>query len=361
MLSKTRPQGSLAKVCEGMRILIAEDQDMARLILATHLRKWGHEVLEARDGREALDHIVREPESFDMLITDWSMPRMDGVELASRVRELSNASQYIYIILLTGRGEGNDIVEGFSLGGVDDYVVKPFAAAELQMRIQVGNRVIRAERSQRLLNSDLQGIVRQQTTIIRETQDEIISRLFSALEFRDEETGCHVQRIGCMSAFLGELLGWEASVIDLITGAAPLHDIGKIGVPDTVLRKPDRLTSDEFRVIARHSEIGAHILSNSHNPTIQMAERIARSHHENWDGSGYPHGQQGEDIPLVARVVSIVDVYDALLSDRVYRPGLPLDEVLRIMHLGSGSKFDPVLLQLFFDNLSAIRAACETH
>lgn len=338
-----------------MRILIAEDQQMARLILATHLRSWGHYVIETANGNEALQAIIDNPNSVDMLITDWGMPIMDGVELARQVRTLSDTHQYIYIILLTGRGEFGDIIKGFAHGGVDDYIVKPFEAAELQMRIQVGNRVIQAERAQRLLNLNLQSIVRAQTDTIRKTQDEIISRLFSALEYRDEETGYHVHRIGNMTGYLANMLGWDEEKIDSIKSAAPLHDIGKIGIPDIVLHKPDRLTEEEFSTITHHAAIGAHILSGSSNPVIQMAETIARSHHENWDGSGYPDGLRGEEIPLEARLVSIVDVYDALLKDRIYRPGMPEEQVLQILREGSGIKFDPFLLKLFLDNLDSIR------
>lgn len=341
-----------------MRIVIAEDQQVARLILAAHLRSWGHEVTETAGGDEALDVITRNPNFFDMLITDWAMPGMDGVSLARHVRAFSDNTQYIYTILLTGKGEFGDIIEGFSQGGVDDYIVKPFEAAELQMRIQVGNRVIQAERTQRMQNINLQQIVREQTEAIRETQHEIISRLFNALESRDEETGCHVRRIGYMSAYIGELLGWDIDKIDAIRAAAPLHDIGKIGIPDSVLRKPGKLTEGEFRIITQHSEIGARILSRSHNPIIQMAEIIARNHHENWDGCGYPDGLSGETIPLEARVVAIADVYDALLADRVYRPGLPEAEVIRIMQGDRARKFDPDLLTLFVDNLAAIREGC---
>lgn len=338
-----------------MRIVIAEDQEMGRAILSGHLRRWGHDVIETRDGHEALSIIARSPDIIDMLITDWIMPVMDGVELARRVRRLSERKQYIYIILLTGRGEFNDIIEGFSQGGVDDYIVKPFEAAELQMRIQVGDRVVASERAQRQLNDSLQSIVRQQTAAIREAQEEIISRLFSALEFRDEETGGHVRRIGSMSASLGKLLGWNEQRLDTIRSAAPLHDIGKIGIPDHVLQKPGPLTPEEFLIIRRHAEIGARILSGSHNPVIMLGEIIAKSHHENWDGSGYPDGLRGEDIPLEARVVTITDVYDALLSDRIYRPSLTEQETVALLREGSGTKFDPRLLALFLDNLAYIR------
>lgn len=342
-----------------MRILVAEDQQVARIILATHLRNWGHQVTETSNGMEALEYITGNPAGVDMLITDWGMPSMDGVELARKVRAMSDASQYVYTILLTGRGDVGDMIKGFSQGGVDDYIVKPFEAAELRLRINVGNRVIRAERTQRSHSLDLEHIVRRQTEAIRETQGEIVSRLFSALESRDEETGSHMRRIGLMSAHLGEALGWGPRRMDAIKAAAPLHDVGKIGIPDMVLRKPGPLTPAEFTIITQHSAIGARILSGSGNPTIQMAEVIARHHHENWDGSGYPDGLQKDAIPIEARVVTIVDVYDALLSDRVYRPGLPESEVLRILRWECGRKFDPDICLLFLDAIDDIKSCCK--
>ncbi len=343
-----------------MRIVIAEDQEMGRLILAGHLRQYGHEVIETCDGQEALQAIMQMPD-IDMLITDWSMPIMDGVELARRVRELSQNSQYIYIILLTAKTDFNDKLEGFSEGGVDDYIEKPFEASELQLRIQVGNRVIDAERAQRMISANLQALVYEQTEIIRETQAEIVGRLFNALESRDGETGGHVHRIGLLSACMGKLLGWKNEYIEIIRSAAPLHDIGKIAVPDAVLRKPGKLTEEEFDIIKEHSSIGANLLSNSKNPIIMMGEVISHYHHENWDGTGYPSGLKATDIPIEARIVSIVDVYDALKSDRVYRPSLPEDKVISLLKEGSGKKFDPELLEIFLNNIEMMKEYVKDH
>lgn len=343
-----------------MKVVIAEDQNLARLVLAEHLKSWGHEVVETVNGLEALHYIAGAPEgSVDMLITDWSMPEMDGIALARKVRALSEAAGYVYIVLLTSRGEHHDILKGFSEGEVDDYVVKPFEAAELKMRIKVGERLVRAERRQRLYGRGLEEIVRKQTEAIRETQGEIISRLFGALRCRDEETGDHVRRIGLISSYMGRLLNWPEEKVSLIREAAPLHDVGKIGIPDSILRKPGPLSFQEYEIIKRHSLIGANLLSGSHNPVIRLAETVARHHHENWDGSGYPDGLKGLEIPQEARIVAVADVYDALMSDRVYRLGLPQDKVLAIMASERGRKFDPELLDMFLKHLAAIREFCE--
>ena len=343
-----------------MRILIAEDQALARLILSTHLQGWGHEVVETADGLEAFEYVTQNDGEIDMLITDWSMPRLDGLELAHRVRSLSDYSKYIYIILLTGHGEFSDRILGFSRGGVDDYIVKPFEEAELKHRINVANRLITAERQQRLYSQSLEDIVRSQTEAIRQTQGEIISRLFSALESRDQETGDHVRRIGFISARLGYYLGWKDREIDAMQAAAPLHDVGKIGIHDNVLLKPGPLTPEEFTVIQTHTVIGARILADSQNPVIRLAEGIALRHHENWDGSGYPGHLMGLDIPVEARVVAVADVYDALMADRIYRKGLPEEQVLRIIDEESGRKFDPEIARLFIRHIDDIRQGYQT-
>ena len=340
-----------------MRILVAEDQALARLVLTSYLRNWGHEVIETTDGQEALDYIASAPEKTDMLITDWSMPRLDGLELSKMVRGLSSDFHYIYIILLTSNSEFSDRMKGFAQGGVDDYIVKPFVEAELRHRINVANRIIMAERQLLNHNRNLEAVVRRQTETIRQSQEEIITRLFSALESRDQETGRHVRRIGLISAILGFYLGWSQDEVDAIRAAAPLHDIGKIGVQDNVLLKRDRLTVEEFAIIQSHSAIGANILANSENHIIRLAEVIALRHHENWDGTGYPGGLKGEDIPVAARVVAVADVYDALMADRIYRKGLPEQEVLKIIQAECGRKFDPRIVMVFLEKIDEIRAS----
>ncbi len=339
-----------------MNILIAEDQEMARFVLASQLRQWGYTVTDVENGQDALAHLLAAPDSIDMIITDWNMPLMDGIEFASKARELTRSSRYIYIILLTAKGETEDLVQGFTEGMVDDYIVKPFNEKQLQLRVQVGRRLVDSERALREYNTSLESLVRKQTVDIRETQAEIVGRLFNALEWRDHETAQHVSRIGLMSACLGGFLGWDQRRIDMIKAAAPLHDIGKIGISDSVLLKKARLDPEEYRQIQQHAAIGSKILSGSRNATIRMAECIARCHHENWDGSGYPKGLKGPAIPLEAQIVSIVDVYDAMLSDRVYRKGLAEDEVLRYIKEQRERKFLPSLVDLFLERLSEMKS-----
>lgn len=197
--------------------------------------------------------------------------------------------------------------------------------------------------------------VLEQTADVRQAQEEVICRLVSAAQWSDEETGMHIRRTGLLSEALARAAGWFGDDLEAIRQAAPMHDVGKIGIPDAILQKPDSLTPAEFEVMKTHTRIGADILSGSKVPMLQMARDIALDHHERWDGAGYPRGLAGKAIPEAARIVAIVDVYDALTHDRVYRPAMPEAEALAEMRRGAGTHFDPSLLSLFFLHLSELR------
>jgi putative two-component system response regulator len=202
--------------------------------------------------------------------------------------------------------------------------------------------------------------VREQTAAIRHGQEETIHRLLSASLGHDKETGTHIRRVGLLSEVLARVAGWSLPEAEDIRLAAPMHDIGKIGIRDAILRKPGPLNPEEFRIMQTHTVIGAEILSASDAPMLKMAEQIALNHHEHWDGGGYPAGLAGYAISEAARIVAIVDVYDALTHDRVYRPAIPEEKVLAIMQQGAGTQFDPLLLAAFFSQFSEIsRVAME--
>lgn len=332
-----------------MNILIAEDDAITLRRLQHFLEKWDHHVTTAANGVEALEKFL--DQDVELVITDWMMPEMDGMELVRQIRSGGRDKPYVYTILLTSRGEKEDVVKGLSEVGVDDYVVKPFEPDELRARLSVGERTVRLERTLREYGKGLEKIVRMQTRLIRKTQEETIIRLLTALESRDEETGGHVRRIGLFSAHLAEAAGWTQEEVEDIRLAAPMHDIGKIGVPDAILRKEGPLTTDEFEVIKSHTTIGGQILGDSEFPMLQMAHEIALYHHERFDGGGYPEDRKGEDVPVAARIVALVDVYDALSQDRVYRKACPLEEVLESMRQSSGSHFDPQFFDLFLDSI----------
>lgn len=220
-------------------------------------------------------------------------------------------------------------------------------------------KLLQAARENLLTQESLEVEVSKRTTEIRAREGEIASRLIYAAGFRDEETGEHIRRIGLYSAEMARALGWSQTAIDDIRVAAPMHDIGKIGIEDEILKKPGKLTEIEFTRMKQHASIGEAMLDGSDIPMILMAADIAGAHHENFDGTGYPRGIKGDQIPTSARIVAIVDVYDALVHQRVYKPAMDEDEALALMRGLSGSKFDVELFELFCANLTAMRAIRE--
>jgi putative two-component system response regulator len=316
-----------------MRILIADDDDVALEILEHALRRFGYEVTVARDGREALE-LVRTGQ-FRLVVSDWEMPGMTGVELCAEIRRRS-ASGYVYVILLTSRQGTRNIVDGMN-SGADDYVHKPFQPEELVVRIRAGERILALE-----------------------SRELIIFSMAKLAESRDPETGAHLERMREYSRTIAEHLSRQAKFRDQVDGefvqliymTSPLHDIGKVGIPDRILLKPGRLTSEEFEIMKQHTEIGARTLdaAASAHPGAKflcMAREIAYSHHEKFDGSGYPEGLAGDDIPLCGRIVALADVYDALTTKRVYKPAFSHEKAKAIIQEGRGSHFDPAIVDAF--------------
>lgn len=220
--------------------------------------------------------------------------------------------------------------------------------------------LLQTAREHLLEQEHLERQVRKRTAQIRQREEEIAMRLLGAAGLRDQETGAHVRRIGLYSAEVGRALGWSPTMVDDIRVAAPMHDIGKIGIPDNILLKPGKLTEDEFRIMKTHTVLGAQILEGSRIPLLDMSREIALYHHEKWDGSGYPEGLAGDQIPVSARIVAIVDVYDALIHRRVYKEPIPENSVLDILKASSGSHFDPSLIQVLMGILPEIRKIRDT-
>lgn len=222
-------------------------------------------------------------------------------------------------------------------------------------------RVLQSAREHLLHEEALEREVLRRTQSIRLREEEIAVRLLAAAATRDGETGSHVRRIGLFAAAIAEALGWERSRVADLRVAAPMHDIGKIGIPDAILRKPGALSAEEFRTMQDHTVIGARMLGNSDIPLLCMAREIALGHHEKWDGRGYPQRLVGEQIPIAARIVAIVDVYDAMVNRRVYKPPIPEPQVLAAMEQGAGRDFDPALFEVFLGMLPTIRAIRDNH
>ncbi len=330
------------------RVLVVDDQRFVRRLIGSWLCDEGYECLMAEDVQEAKALMVTKP--VDVITCDITMPGQSGAEwLPSLFLEYPQ----IAVLMLTGCEDIRLAVSTLTQGAWG-YLIKPVKKQELSFQVSRALERQRMLLAQRDHTRILEGKLRAQEHQLRDAHEETIARLIAASKLRDDETGEHVRRLGVLSSIVARQCGWSAREVETIRLAAPMHDIGKVGIPDSILLKPGKLTFDEREIMKKHTEIGAQILCGSRQPMLQMAEQIARWHHERWDGQGYPDGKQTTQIPLAARIVSVVDVYDALSHDRVYRPALPKETVLSIMSEGRGSQFDPNVLNTFFEVLPLI-------
>lgn len=330
-----------------MQILIVDDNAQALELLRFILEQDGYDVTTARNGHEALE-LVRSG-CFRLVVSDWEMPGMNGVELCRNIRQ-RGFSSYIYFILLTSRDATGDIVEGLD-AGADDFLVKPVEPSELCVRLRAARRLLSIE-----------------------SRDFTIFSLAKLADSRDPETGEHLQRMREYARLLATQLSKsekyrediDGDYIAMIYMTSPLHDIGKVAIPDSVLLKPGRLTEEEYDVMKTHASIGANTLAEAaaeypDAKYLEMAFDLTRSHHERFDGKGYPAGLAGTDIPLCGRIVALADVYDAMTSDRVYRGAMSHEETRDMIVRDSGSHFDPDVVQAFLELESEFLAVREQY
>jgi putative two-component system response regulator len=319
-----------------MQILIADDDAVSRALLENALIESGYEVRTASDGLEAAE--LLRTGSFRIVISDWEMPGLTGVELCRRVRQRCHGG-YVYVILLTSRNRTEDIVAGLE-AGADDFITKPFEPAELCMRLRVGQRLL--------------GLESRNVTIFA---------LAKLADSRDAETGKHLERIREYSRVLARHLSRQKKFEDIVDGeyvesiylTSPLHDIGKVGIPDAILRKPGRLRPQEYELMKQHASMGAATLACAleeypEAKFLEMARDVALTHHERYDGTGYPSGLKGEEIPLCGRIVALADVYDALTSKRVYKPASTHEYARAVIRQERGRHFDPDVVDAFLEN-----------
>ncbi len=336
-------------------ILIVDDLPIVRLSLQRILGKAGYRCREAEDVPRAL--AVLEEDSIELILCDIQMPGASGLDLVKAIHPRIPETS---VVMVSSLEDAETAIECLQQGAFG-YVLKPFQPREILVQVNGALRRRMLEIAFRDREAQLAQKVREQTVELRDSREEIALRLITASEHRDNETGMHVRRIGLYAAEMARLLGWDFERVETIQSAAPMHDIGKIGVPDAILQKPSALTDEEWVTMKRHTTMGATILKGSTVPFIQMGARIAIGHHEKWDGSGYPKGLKGEAINLEARITALVDVYDAVSNRRHYKEPWPEDRVMALIAKGSGTHFDPQLLDLFLANLDSFRAILLAH
>jgi putative two-component system response regulator len=329
----------------GSRILVVDDEPTNLRVLEKLLGRAGYrDVLTISDPSEA----IRSWRDFapDLLLLDLHMPGLDGFAVLNLLAEEIPKDQYFPVLVLTG-DLSREVMERALIAGARDFITKPFDVTEVLLRIRNLLETRALHLALQAHNENLEDRVRARTQELAEAQIEILHRLALASEYRDDITGRHAERVGLMSALLAEEIGVVEDQRALLRRAATLHDVGKIGVPDAILRKPGPLTPDEVALMRSHTEIGARILSGSRFPLLQMAREVAQSHHEKWDGTGYTPGVRGEAIPLVARIVAVADVFDSLTHERPYKGSSTLEEATALIRAASGSHFDPDVVRAF--------------
>jgi putative two-component system response regulator len=331
-------------------ILIADDEEGITMLLATLCEDRGYRTISASNGREAVEMSIRHLP--DLVVMDATMPEKSGFD-ATRELKSDERTRHIPIVMLTGLKTREDRLKGIA-AGANDFLTKPVDGEEFTLRVSNNLKIKEyhdfLENHARILEEQ----VRERTEEIRKGYIDTIYRLAVVSEFKDEDTGAHIKRIGFFTKELASILGMGVEFIDAIYHASMMHDIGKVGIPDSIMLKPGTLNDEEWTMMKSHTERGARILRGSDSPYLIMAERIAHSHHERWDGSGYPAGLLGEAIPFAARITTIADQYDALRTRRAYKPGFPHSEAMRIITEGDGrtlpTHFDPRALSVFAAN-----------
>ena len=333
------------------QILVVEDEIMPSRLLTTILTRLGYTVETAFDGIAALEKVKSSPP--DLILLDLNLPRMDGFEVSRRLKQ-EDKTKIIPIVVVSAFADIENRIKALE-AGADDFLSKPIDQVELRARVQSLLKVKMFNdhmvNYQKILKAEVEKRTQQLSQAFEEIKKASLDttfRLAQATESKNGETGSHIKRIGYYSTAIAKVMGLPPKDIELILYAAPMHDIGKIGIPDRILLKPGPLDTEEWEIMKLHTSIGGRILSNSDSYVIQMAEQIALTHHEKWDGSGYPDGLKGSQIPLWGRICAIVDVFDALTNNRPYKKALPIAQSLEILKKSTGTHFDPEVSEAFF-------------
>ncbi|URN95642.1 MAG: response regulator [Candidatus Pristimantibacillus lignocellulolyticus] len=327
------------------KILIVDDQEYNVSLLERILGRAGFKQLFSTMDPYQIEKMLDEVDP-DIILLDLHMPRMDGLQALKLIREKSGRNNYLPVLMLTA-DMTSEAKQEVLQAGVNDFLTKPYDRTEVILRINnlLKTRYLHMQLQQH--NNTLEMRVRERTEELQQAKSEILQLLGKAAEYRDDMTGQHTQRVGLLSALIAGRLGLTEGQIDLIRRAAPLHDIGKIGIPDDILLKPGRFEPHEFERMKTHTTIGANILEGSSFTVLKMAGIIAKSHHEKWDGSGYPEGLKGEEIPLESRIVALADFFDALTHERPYKKAWSYIEAITEVEKQKGYHFDPQVVDAF--------------
>lgn len=321
--------------------VLVVDDTAENLKLISELLRTDYLVKVATNGPKALK-IARDTPKPDMILLDIMMPEMDGYEVCKILKDHPYTSN-IPVIFITAKSDVENEQYGLELGAID-YITKPICPPLVQARVR--NHLALYNQNQELTRQ-----VSDRTQEVTETRLEIIRKLGRAAEFKDNETGMHVIRMSYYSRLIAKAISDNSEWIETIYHAAPMHDIGKIGIPDRVLLKPGKLDADEWEIMKDHAGFGSEILGEHDSAILKMAKEIALNHHEKWDGSGYPSGKKGEEIPLSARIIAVADVFDALMSERPYKKAWSVEDAVKLINAEAGAHFDPRIVEVFNDCL----------
>jgi len=322
------------------KILVVDDTPKNIQVVSNVLQQEGFSIGFATDGKKALEAVNKK--HYDLILLDVMMPIMDGFETCKQLK-LDATTASIPVIFLTAKVDAESINKGFDVGGVD-YVTKPFNRAELLARV-------RTHLELKSYQDSLEEKVYSLTKEIEETQKEVVFTMGAIGETRSKETGNHVKRVAEYSKLLAHYYGLDEKESELLKQASPMHDIGKVGIPDNILNKPGKFEADEWKIMQTHAQLGYEMLKHSQRPILKAAAIVAIEHHEKWDGSGYPNKIAGEDIHIYGRITALADVFDALGSDRCYKKAWSDEKIFKLFEEEKGKHFDPNLVELFFAHL----------